>query len=237
MALLKKKSHSPVVVQVLLSPLLLLLVVVLFQQEQVADYLKLPQPLQPLLQPLQQPQPQTQTPPPSPFPRAFLGEAGHDVTAAFERALRKEVPDGTKARIRYFRRFHQQRQELREREREREREGEKCRFDDGRDKIRLWGCYRPSRLDSGGGDAGAMMAQEALFGLAFSGCRGEVISRSREVEGGEEDSTFVPPPFSREALALELAELGWGLFTGGEDRAERLRASRRRRLEAKRGEE
>ena len=198
-------------------------------------------------------------PPPPPLPpleppppKAFLGEAGHDVTADFEQALRKEVPDGTKARVRYFRRFYQQQQQ---RQQLRASEGG-SRFHDADDDgdgdgdggkgIRLWGCYRPSRLDGGGGDEASRSAQEALFTLAFSSsCRGELSSSgssgSRSREEGE-DSTVLPlplspppPPFSREALALELAELGWGLFTGGKDRAKRLRASRRRR-EAKREE-
>ena len=206
------------------------------------------------------------SPPPPPPPRAFLGEAGHDVTLDFERALRREVPDGAKARVRYFRRFYlsrrrqqqQQQQEQQERQQERQQEqqprargnggggGGSSSGDEGEARIRLWGCYRPSRLDRGGGDEAARRAQEELFDLAFSssGAASGAASGDRVGGGGEEedDKTCLslppppppPPPFSREALALELADLGWGLFTGGEDRAERLRASRRRRERAKR---
>ena len=206
------------------------------------------------------------SPPPPPPPRAFLGEAGHDVTLDFERALRREVPDGAKARVRYFRRFYlsrrrqqqQQQQEQQERQQERQQEqqprargnggggGGSSSGDEGEARIRLWGCYRPSRLDRGGGDEAARRAQEELFDLAFSssGAASGAASGDRVGGGGEEedDKTCLslppppppPPPFSREALALELADLGWGLVTGGEDRAERLRASRRRRERAKR---
>ena len=175
------------------------------------------------------------SPPSLPQPRAFLGEAGHDVTLNFEQALRKEVPDRTKARLRYFERFHRRH---RQQQRQRREEGGSCCCcsDDEEGVIRLWGCYRPSRLDRGGGCEACARAQEELFGLAFSSRSGGRSGRksSREEEE-EDDSTSLPPRFSREALALELAELGWGLFAGGEDRAGRLRASRRRR-EAKREE-
>jgi hypothetical protein len=181
--------------------------------------------------------------PPPPPPRAFLGEAGPDVTLSFERTLRKEVPDGTKARVRYFRRFY-----LRHRQQQQEQEQEQPRARDdggGGGGIRLSGSYRPSRLGDGGGDGASRRAREELFALAFSGgaggSGGGESRESGESGGGEEDPDPLhhapppPPPFSRESLALELADLSWGLFTGGEDRAERLRASRRRR-EAKRDE-
>ena len=171
--------------------------------------------------------------------RAFLGEAGHDVTLDFERALRNDVPDGTKTRLRYFRRFYLRRRQREQQEQEQQEQGQeqqqRAPRDDG-EGIRLWGCYRPSRLDAGGGDEASRRAQEELFDLAFSGggggaCEsGEGASGGGGSRGGGED----PPPFSREALALELADLGWGLFAGGEDRAERLRASRRRREARKR---
>ena len=197
----------------------------------------------------------TTTSPPPPSPKAFLGESGHDVTLDFEQALRKEVPDRTKARLRYFRRFYhhhqQQQQQLlqlqqqqqqgteKAREREKGREegagqgGGRSSFDDGEEGIRLWGCYRPSKYDRGGGDEASRRAQGELFDLAFSsGAKGA------GGQSAEEDPPPASPPvprFSREAVALELASLGWGLFSGGADRAERLRASRRRR-EGKEGE-
>jgi len=170
--------------------------------------------------------------PPPPRSRAFLGESGHDVTLDFEQALRKEVPDRTKARLRYFKLFYHQQQlqqqtaNTRGNEEENETENQ---------PLRLWGCYRPSRLDRGGGDEASRRAQQELFELAFSSrSRGGGSSGGGEKREGEEEGSTSRPRFSREALALELAELGWGLFTGGADRAERLRASRRRR-EAKGG--
>ena len=144
---------------------------------------------------------------------ALLGEAGHDVSLAFEDALRGRgssdsecsgVSEATKARIRYFRRFYPQ----------------------GAD-VRIWGCYRPSKLDGGGGggvDASGQ-AQRKLFELA------SVSAKASESDDGGSRVPSPPESFSRDALAKELASLGWGLFSGGADRAERLRASRKRRNE------